>query len=151
MHLFELHLHQPLASLVSNFPILMRTENTDTLSCIGSCITKEEHSYKCGNLINNNLIAYSKSLHYICMSTDTFNTPKEGGGLLKIHDCCHSLSFFLCFYTEQNTQKNTSSAFMSCLTWSISCQCYAVLATRFQQPCKPHVHSCSASLKFCLI
>lgn len=65
--------------------------------------------------------------------------------------------FLSYFYTKQNIQKNTHPAFTSCLTFSVSCQCY----TLFWQSASSSPaglmsagfcgQSCSASLKFFLI
>lgn len=156
MHLPEIHWQQPLTPLRMASPHRWG-QKTDTLSYTGSCIMKEEHSYRCGNVINCHLIQHSKSRLYICMSTDTFNTPKERGeDCWKIMDCCLSLSLYIYIYTKENIQKNTHPAFTSCLTSSVSSQCYALvwqwassspaslMSMGFDR------QSCSANLKFCL-
>jgi len=130
---------------MNGFPVSTSSENTDTLLHIGSCIMKEEHNQRCGNLTNHPLIQHSKSLLYISMSTDTFNTPK-GRGLLKNHDCSLSLSFSL---STQSKEKHTSCLCILPDIVNVLPVLRTVSAVSFQQPCTPHVHRVRYAELFC--
>lgn len=120
-------------SLVNGFPVSTGRENTDTLPSIGSCITKEEHNYRCANLINRHLIQHSRSLLYIYMSTDTFNIPKESEDCWKIMIVV-SLSLF---FTQSKIYRKIH---ILPLHPAWHCQYAATMTMSFQEPSKPHVH-----------
>lgn len=107
-------------------------------SHIGRCIKKEEHNYRCGNLINHHLVQHSKSLPYICMSTNTFNTPKTA-------EKSWLFSFSLIF-TQSKTYRKMHILPDVLSILPVLC---TVLTIGFQQPCRPHVRRVLWTELFC--